>query len=118
MRLTMKWHPARHALGAAAAAAVLALFGAACVALEGTDTDAQAVALPAQAALPAVRRCPHCGSIESKRELAPLGGDAYSLRSYEYIVRFADGSSRVFREQLPVSWRLGERLIFIDGAAK
>ena len=117
MRLIMKWHPARHALGAAAA--VLALFGAACVARDGTDIDAaEAVAPPAQVALAALRRCPPCGSIESKRELAPLSGDAHTLLSYEYIVRFADGSSRVFREQLPVSWRLGERLIFIDGAAK
>jgi hypothetical protein len=36
--------------------------------------------------------------------------------SYEYTVRVGDGSSRVFREELPVSWRLGERLIVIDGA--
>jgi hypothetical protein len=34
---------------------------------------------------------------------------------YEYTLRKADGSSRVFREELPVSWRLGERLISIGG---
>jgi hypothetical protein len=27
-----------------------------------------------------------------------------------------DGSSHVFREEMPVSWRLGERLIFIEGS--
>jgi len=35
--------------------------------------------------------------------------------SYEYTVRMADGSSRVFEEQADVRWRLRERLIFIDG---
>jgi hypothetical protein len=74
------------------------LFGAACIALGETGTAAEALALPAQAVLPAARRCPYCGSIESKR--------------------FGDGSSRVFQEELPVSWRLGERLIFIDGLHK
>jgi len=29
----------------------------------------------------------------------------------------ADGSSRVFQETLPTSWRLGERLTVIDGSA-
>jgi hypothetical protein len=93
------------------------LFGAACIALGETGTAAEAVALPAQA-LPAARRCPYCGSIESKRKLPPLSGDPHALLSYEYTVRFGDGSSRVFQEELPASWRLGERLIFIDGLHK
>jgi hypothetical protein len=29
-----------------------------------------------------------------------------------------DGSSRVFREDAAVGWRLGERLIYIDGAGE
>jgi hypothetical protein len=28
----------------------------------------------------------------------------------------ADGSSRVFREQMPVSWRVGERLYYMNGS--
>ena len=47
------------------------------------------------------RRCPHCGWIESKREI-PAG--------YEYTVRMSDGSSSVFQQALPASWRLRERL--------
>ena len=47
------------------------------------------------------RRCPHCGWIESKREI-PAG--------YEYTVRMNDGSSVVFQQALPASWRLRERL--------
>ena len=36
---------------------------------------------------------------------------------FEYTMRRNDGSSSVFQEALPVRWRLGERLIFIDGAS-
>jgi hypothetical protein len=32
------------------------------------------------------------------------------------MVRMTDGSSSVFRQQLPASWRLGERLSVIAGA--
>jgi hypothetical protein len=57
--------------------------------------------VPGVTALPAlleltqrsVRRCPHCGSIESKRELPRLAADARALLSYEYTVRLGDGSS-------------------------
>jgi hypothetical protein len=56
------------------------------------------------------------GWIESKREIAPLSADARAPASYEYTVRMGDGSSHVFREEMPVSWRLGERLIFIKGS--
>ena len=57
----------------------------------------------------AARRCAACGRIESLREL-----DA----SFEFTVRMADGSSRVFLEDAAVGWRLGERLIYIDGASR
>jgi hypothetical protein len=56
------------------------------------------------------------GWIESKREITPLGADARAPAGYEYTVRMGDGSSHVFREEMPVSWRLGERLIFIKGS--
>jgi hypothetical protein len=48
-------------------------------------------------------RCRHCGWIESKREVAP--------QMYEYTVRMRNGSSSVFQEALPVTWRQGERLL-------
>jgi hypothetical protein len=66
-------------------------------------------------ALDAARRCSHCGWIESKEEILRGAADSHLARLYEYTVRMADGSSSVFREQLPVSWRLGERLVLIGG---
>jgi hypothetical protein len=48
------------------------------------------------------RHCGHCGRIEAKREVAP--------RVYEYTLRMADGSSSVFQETLPTTWRVGERV--------
>jgi hypothetical protein len=63
---------------------------------------------PAQLAGPAARRCPHCAWIEARREILP--------QVFEYTARMADGSSRVFQETLPTSWRLGERLTVIDGS--
>jgi hypothetical protein len=83
-----------------------------------TGIDAEAVALPAQVDTPAraTRRCPHCGWIESKREILPGAADTQAFPVYEYTLRRSDGSSGVFQEALPVRWRLGEQLIFIDGA--
>ena len=77
----------------------------------------QAVATPAgdEAPGPATRRCPHCGWIESKREIAPEVADPRLPAVYEYTIRRADGSSSVFREALPATWRLGERVVVIDG---
>src|SRR3954462_9695150 len=59
------------------------------------------------------RRCPHCGWIESKREIVPTASDAPAVKSYEYTVRMPDGSSTVFQQSLPASWRLRERLTVI-----
>jgi hypothetical protein len=56
------------------------------------------------------------GWIESKREITSPGADARAPASYEYTVRMGDGSSHVFREEMPASWRLGERLIYIAGS--
>jgi outer membrane lipoprotein SlyB len=36
-------------------------------------------------------------------------------KSYEIIVRMADGSSRVIDDANPARWRTGERLIVIGG---
>lgn len=52
------------------------------------------------------RHCVHCGRIESKREIGP--------RVYEYTLRMADGSSSVFQETLPTTWRVGERVGVIE----
>jgi hypothetical protein len=84
-----------------------------------TGIDAEAVALPAQVETPvrAARRCPHCGWIESKREILRGVADSQAFPVYEYTARRSDGSSGVFQEALPVRWRLGEQLIFIDGTA-
>ena len=66
-------------------------------------------ALPEQSELKVIagRHCAHCGRIESKREIA--------LRVYEYTLRMADGSSSVFQETLPTTWRVGERVGVIEG---
>jgi hypothetical protein len=80
--------------------------------------DAETVAPPALVGLTLrdAPRCPHCGWIESKREISPLSADAQAPASYEYTARMRDGSRHVFREEMPASWRLGERLIFIEGS--
>jgi len=111
----MKW------LGATATAALL--FGAAGIALDVTWLPRQAsVAAPAlvpparvEPIVHAPRGCAHCGWIESKREIAPSVAERHSPRIYEYTLRMNDGSSSVFREAMPVSWRIGERLSVIDG---
>jgi hypothetical protein len=55
-----------------------------------------------------VPRSQYSGWIETRHEILP--------QVFEYTVRMRDGSSRVFQETLPTSWRLGERLTVIDGA--
>ena len=80
-----------------------------------SDVNPKTAGLPA--ALPELvsRRCPRCGWIESKREILAGAANPAALAIYEYTVRMGDGTTSVFREQLPVSWRLGERLIVIEG---
>ena len=92
------------------ASALLLLALAAC--RPNAELDAQADAL---LAVHAAQRCAHCGWIESKREIVSSVADPSSLGIYEYTLRMADGSSRIFQETLPASWRLGERLTVIDG---
>ena len=57
-------------------------------------------------------RCPECGMIVSTREIERH--DEASPRSYEFVVRMADGSSRVIEDADPGRWRTSERLIVID----
>jgi hypothetical protein len=59
-------------------------------------------------------RCPECGMVVSVREIG--WHDEESSGNYESIVRMADGSSRVIDSSGPVRWRMGERLLIIDGA--
>jgi hypothetical protein len=61
-------------------------------------------------------RCAHCGWIESKREIGPDVTNPSAAAIYEYTVRMADGSRRVFRQEPSVRWRVGERLILFAGA--
>lgn len=84
-----------------------------------TSMDAQALAEPTHLvpATQAMQRCPYCGWIESKREILPTDAQHRALGVFEYTMRRNDGSSSVFQETLPIHWRLGERLIFIEGAS-
>ena len=93
----------------------------------------QAASVPARSEARAKPRCPECGVIVSMREIqrhdedsgpGAAGGvtagnrDATrvkSTRSYEIIVRMADGSRRVIHDAKPASWRTGESLIVIGG---
>jgi hypothetical protein len=43
-------------------------------------------------------------------------GHPHALETYEYTLSMANGSSSVFQETLPASWRLGERVRVIAGA--
>jgi hypothetical protein len=67
-----------------------------------------------EAPAPGARRCPQCGWIESKREIVPEVADPRVPQVYEYTIRRADGSSSVFRESLPATWRLRERVVVIE----
>jgi len=77
------------------------------------DEEAAPARIPAREA----RGCPQCGWIESKREILPETLDPRAARVYEYTLRRANGAVSVFREALPVTWRLGERVVVIDGIA-
>ena len=85
-------------------AAVLFTLIAACeVAIEAVEES-----LAPEDAVVHARRCSNCGWIESKREIAVA--DPHAPRAYEYTVRMMDGSSSVFQQALPATWRLRERL--------
>ena len=77
--------------------------------------EAAALLAPVEVPVRVAQRCPHCGWIESKREILPEVADPLVARIYEYTLRRANGSLSVFRETLPATWRLGERVVVIDG---
>jgi hypothetical protein len=66
--------------------------------------------------------CPECGFVESVRRIERFTGasdsavaaNALSAKGYEITVRFRDGSSTVFNETSPRTWRLGSRVIVIN----
>lgn len=107
------------ALGAAAG---LVLFGALSIALRvaglpaAGSGDPMAAAAPVELLAPFRRRCPSCGWIEAKREIVPDVVDPHAPKIYEYTLRMVDGSASLFQETLPTSWRLGERMMLIEGA--
>ena len=76
-------------------------------ACEAPSGDSDALPVQVELTVPVGRHCPHCGRIESKREVA--------ARVYEYTLRMPDGTSSVFQETLPASWRVGERVGVIAG---
>lgn len=59
--------------------------------------------------------CAECGVIELVREIDTRGERAAgSTRSYEFTIRFRDGSRRVSNEATPRLWRSGTRVKVID----
>jgi hypothetical protein len=59
--------------------------------------------------------CAECGVIESLREIDTRGEQAAeSTKSYEFTIRFRDGSRRVYTEATPRAWRSGTRVMVID----
>jgi hypothetical protein len=104
-----------------AAVLVAMLFGAVGRTLQGGwgPTDAGAVMAPAPLLLagPEERlHCSSCGWIEAKREIVPELVAPHALKIYEYTLRMADGSVSLFQETQPTTWRLGERVMLIEGS--
>ena len=89
-------------------AALSALLLAACESTRVGDVSDRALDAP--------RRCTHCGWIESKQQIGLDVADLHAPAIYEYTVRMANGSLRVFREGSAVRWRVGERLMLLAGA--
>ena len=59
--------------------------------------------------------CAGCGVVELVREIDTRGEQAaQSTRSYEFTIRFQDGSTRVYNEATPRTWRSGARVMVID----
>ena len=114
--MTWQIEPILQALCAAAAVVLLAgMAGMALGVAWAPQWTRSAAAQELERTPPAGPRCPHCAWIESKREVVLDVMDPRAPRVYEYTARKADGTSSVFLETLPVSWRLGERLMVIEG---
>ena len=82
-----------------------------------SDNDAQLAVsgLPDAGELRPAAKCAECGVVESTRRVAQ-GGNLPAL--HEITVRLRDGSIRVSSQVNPAHWRIGERIILIEGAAR
>ena len=83
----------------------------------GAGTAAQASDRPFPSTIEprAAARCTECGVVESTRRVAQ-GGNLPAL--HEITVRLRDGSIRVSSQVNPAQWRVGERIILIDGTGR
>ena len=81
------------------------------------DNDAQAAVsgLPDAGELRPAAKCAECGVVESTRRVAQDGG---LPALHEITVRLRDGSIRVSSQVNPAQWRIGERIILIDGTGR
>ena len=89
------------------AAAVLAMMVSALGQIAPLQPATAAPALLLLAGPAERQHCSSCGWIESKRALLP--------DVYEYTLRMSNGSVSVFQETQPTSWRVGERVMLIEG---
>jgi len=108
------------------------------------DPSSATAPTPSRSAKVATARgtCTECGTIASIREIASAAdtarrelGDARrdhgltvspprraaavtdtEAQLYEITIRFRDGRTSVFTEPGPPTWRVGSRIVFIDGA--
>jgi hypothetical protein len=94
--------------------------------------DQQAYVAPTRRAMhgQSPARCSECGFVESIRRLEAsdntgiagdisgraLAGSVVTGKEYAITVRFRDGSTTVFYETGPSTWRLGSRVIVIGGS--
>ena len=102
----------RRLLALALSVVLLAVL-AACESSSGGVVRASA----SDATLESPLRCTHCGWIESKQKIGADVAHPHAPAMYEYTVRMANGSLRVFRQDPSVRWRVGEQLILFAGAA-
>jgi outer membrane lipoprotein SlyB len=133
----MKYHPFRNLPLLITGIAVILFSSAGIARIAGWSpvSSGGAGSVPVIDALPAVKgRCAECGVIVSVRDIElrnengmsgatgeTVAGNqnetqVQSTKSHELTIRLADGSSRVINEASPAHWRLGERVIVIDGA--
>ena len=81
----------------------------------GNDAQAAVSGLPDAGELRPAAKCAECGVVESMRRVAQEGG-LPALQ--EITVRLRDGSIRVSSQVNPAHWRIGERIILIDGIGR
>ena len=79
------------------------------------STRAQVDALPETAEPRRLIKCAECGVVESTRRVAQEGN---LPPLHEITVRLRDGSIRVSSQVNPAQWRIGERIILIDGTGR